>query len=388
MRAGRRRTGATWRWSAVIVVVALLAALPWAIGRVPAGRSDISAASLLSRIEASADVPFSGYAESVGGLVLPATDEFSNISNLLGDRTSMRVWFRDAKASRVDAITYTGETDVYVEPTGNWVWTYETSQAVFTPTAASPVSIPTPADVLPPQLGRRVLSGALASQISRIGDARVAGRTAAGLRVVPSAPASTIARIDVWADPASGLPLRVAIYPKSGSVASMDSRFLDVSLSAPAPSTVTFAPPASVAVQTEPGDLVQRLLQRVGPFGPAIPAQLGGFPRTDDGSVAGVALYGQGATTFVALRLSNRFASVLRDDIAAAPQATQDAVGLSAQSGVLSLLVTGGSGAAGGGNGGSTPGGSGQFTRGGQWLLAGTVDVATLRAAATTLASA
>jgi outer membrane lipoprotein-sorting protein len=373
MRASRRRTGATWRWSAVILVVAVLAALPWAVGRIPVGHRDISAASLLSKIEASADVPFSGYAESVGGLVLPATDQFSDIANLLGDRTSMRVWYRNAHASRVDAITYTGETDVYVEPTGNWVWTYEASQAVFTPTATSPVTIPTPADVLPPQLGRRVLSGALASEVSRIDDARVAGRTAAGLRVVPSAPASTVARIDVWADPSTGLPLRVAIYPKSGSVASMDTAFLDVSLSAPAPSTVTFAPPASVDVQTEPGDLVQRLLQRVGPFGPAVPAQLGGFPRTDEGSVAGVAVYGQGVTTFVALRLSNRFASTLRDVIAAAPQATQDAVGLSAQSGVLSLLVTGG---------------NGQFARGGQWLLAGTVDVATLRAAATTLAAA
>jgi outer membrane lipoprotein-sorting protein len=382
MRAGRGRTGATWRWSAVVLIVAVLATLPWAIGRIPAGRSDLSAATLLSRIEASADVPFSGYAESVGGLVLPATDQFSDIANLLGDRTSMRVWYRDAQASRVDAITYTGETDVYVEPTGNWVWTYETSQAVFTPTATSPVTIPTPSDVLPPQLARRVLSGALDSEISRIDDARVAGRTAVGLRLVPSAPASTIARVEVWADASTGLPLRVAIYPKSGSVASMDSAFLDVSLSTPATSTVTFAPPSSVNVQTEPGDLIQRLLQRVGPFGPAVPAQLGGFPRSDDGSVAGVALYGQGVTTFVALRLSNRFASTLRDDIAAAPQATQDAVGLSAQSGVLSLLVTGGSGAAGGSNG---PGGYGQYTRGGQWLLAGTVDVATLRAAAATL---
>ncbi len=49
-------------------------------------------------------------------------------------------------------------------------------------------------------------------ELSRLPARRVAGRSAAGLRLVPADPASTIARVDVWADEASGLPLRVEVY--------------------------------------------------------------------------------------------------------------------------------------------------------------------------------
>ena len=37
-------------------------------------------------------------------------------------------------------------------------------------------------------------------------------RSAAGLRMTPADPASTVGRVDIWADPSSGLPLMVEVF--------------------------------------------------------------------------------------------------------------------------------------------------------------------------------
>ena len=46
---------------------------------------------------------------------------------------------------------------------------------------------------------------------------RVAGRNAAGLRMTPADPASTVGRVDIWADPSSGLPLMVEIFGRGSA---------------------------------------------------------------------------------------------------------------------------------------------------------------------------
>ncbi len=57
-----------------------------------------------------------------------------------------------------------------------------------------------------------MLEGAKPGELSRIPPRRVAGRSAAGLRLVPSDPASTIGRVDVWADESTNVPLRIDVY--------------------------------------------------------------------------------------------------------------------------------------------------------------------------------
>ncbi len=60
---------------------------------------------------------------------------------------------------------------------------------------------PLPADLLPPSLGRRLLSEATDDELTRIGARRVGGRDALGLRLVPAEAASSVGRVDVWVEP-------------------------------------------------------------------------------------------------------------------------------------------------------------------------------------------
>src|SRR4051794_37135273 len=128
----RERYGAARRWSLVVGLVAVLAALPAVIGALPASDSRVSAADLRAAVLASADVPYSGYAESAGGLALPVTDQLTSLADLVSQRTTMRVWWRSAVDNRVDVVTVTGETDVHRDREGSWTWEYERNRVTRT----------------------------------------------------------------------------------------------------------------------------------------------------------------------------------------------------------------------------------------------------------------
>ena len=88
----------TWRWAAVAAGVAVLVSLPLAVGALPARPSEVSATDLLRKVKASGAVGHSGYAESVGGLVLPLTTDFTALTSLFGDRTRIR-WPRTRRST-------------------------------------------------------------------------------------------------------------------------------------------------------------------------------------------------------------------------------------------------------------------------------------------------
>jgi hypothetical protein len=103
--------------------------------------------------------------------------------------------------------------------------------------------------------------------------------------------------IDVWADPATGLPLRVEVTGRSAARPFLVSRFLDVNLRAPAAGTlVPPAPgPGIDVVDTDPGNVVDALhTLDTGP----LPDSLAGQPRVDT-DLAGIAAYGSGLARFL-----------------------------------------------------------------------------------------
>src|SRR5687767_7569869 len=108
-----RRRGTATRWAAVGALVAVLLALPALIGALPASDTEVSAADLRTAVLGSADVGFSGYAESAGGLALPVTEQLTSVADLFSDRTEMRVWWRGPTDHRVDVITAAGETSIH-----------------------------------------------------------------------------------------------------------------------------------------------------------------------------------------------------------------------------------------------------------------------------------
>ncbi|WP_232796968.1 LolA-like protein [Blastococcus atacamensis] len=335
MAAGGR--GAVARWAVVAALVGALVALPSLIGALPAADEPVGAVELRAAVLASADVGFSGYAESAGGLALPVTEQLGSVADLFSDRTTMRVWWRGPADNRVDVVTAGGETGIRRDATGTWTWEYE--RATATRAVLGPLALPAPPDLLPSALGRRLLSEATEREVTRIGARRVAGRNALGLRLVPGQPASSVSHVDVWVDGGTGLPLQVQLFADAADRAAMDTRFLDLDLGTPAAATTAFAPPPGARVRSaQEAEVLLEAGRRIRtvPF----PAQLAGLPRrTLQGVPPGIGLYGRGVTLLTVAPLPRRLASGLRTTLAQAPGAVVDGSSVRVAAGPVGLMV-------------------------------------------------
>ncbi|HLM04837.1 MAG TPA: transcriptional regulator [Blastococcus sp.] len=330
-------SGARWRWAAVAGLVAILLGLPPLIGALPAADSDVAAAELRAAVLASETVGFSGFAESAGGLSLPVSDQLTSVADLFSDRTTMRVWWRGPADHRVDVLSAAGETGIHRGAGATWTWEYE--RATATRAAASPLDLPAPPDLLPTSLGRRLLSEATDAEVSRLGARRVAGRDTLGVRLTPAAPASSVRRVDVWVDAATGLALQVEVVEKETARTALDSRFLDLDLAVPAPEDTAFTPPPGATVR-EGGvaDVVREAERRLRPV--AFPAELAGLPRRAlAGAPAGIGLYGRGVTLLVVAPVPPRLAGGLRDALARSPDAVADEAGTRLAAGPVGFLL-------------------------------------------------
>lgn len=358
-----------------LVLIVVLASLPWAVGRLqarPAAGSDaVPAAAVLALAQAARDTGWSGSAESRGGLALPVTDVFSELTDLAGSTTTTRAWWSDPLRWRVDQLNPVGELDTVRDADGSWQWDYQKARATRTTIdPATRVRLPQAVDLLPPTLGARLLSEARPDEASRLPGREIAGHDTLGLRIRPSEPQATVDRVDVWIDRETGVPLRVEVVGKGATAPAMTSLFLDVTITPPTDAEVTFTPPADAEIRVQDDPRQADLASAVDAFSSVRPpATLAGLDRSDRTPELGaVGVYGRGVTTLVAVPLRERFAGGLRDQLSAA--ATVDSTGrLSLGVGPLNLLVT-------------ETGAGGRF-----WLLAGTVTTATLTQAADELAS-
>jgi hypothetical protein len=299
--------GAWRRWSIVASGTALLCALPAVIAVLPVSASPISAPALRARILASAGVPYEGYAESTVNLGLPLLPGLHDVSLLLDGTTDQYVWYRSPAYWRADDVTGTGESDTYADGGVTYLWNYGTNLLTQV-TGAEPARLPRAPDLLPPALARRLLDTAgRADRISRLPARRIAGVDAAGLRLVPAGSGTTIGAVDIWADPASGLPLEVQITGRGTAQPVLISTFLELSRTQPDLAAVIPHPAPDVGLTTTRLPNVDGVLNGDGdgdgdstPF----PAQLGGLRRVAlPGSPSGVAIYGTGFSRFVLLPL-------------------------------------------------------------------------------------
>jgi hypothetical protein len=284
--------------------VVLLCALPAVIGAWPVPDSPLSAAALRARILRSADVPYQGYTESNVDLDLPSLPDLGEVSSLLDGITDQYAWYRSPGHWRADIITATGETDTYQTSQGTFQWSYS-ANLLTQIVGAQPVRLPQAADLLPPALALRLLGFASsATRISRLPSRRVAGVDAAGLRLVPEDPQTTIGAVDIWADPASGLPVEVDIIGQGASQPILVTRFLELNLSRPSLAVVTPAPAPDVGITTTRLPDISGILNR---FGPALPGQIAGMNRVAvPNGLEDVAAYGSGFSRFAVLPLPNR----------------------------------------------------------------------------------
>ena len=281
---------------------------PWC-GR--PGRSPIpgvAPADLVARIQASADRPWSGYVQTTGALQVPDSDSFVGLAQLLGEDNDLRVWWRAADDWRIDRIRSTGETDLIRNGPALIRWVFESEVATISP--VSEIRLPDASDLLPPTLARLMLQGVRDAELSALPARRVAGIAAAGVRLTPAERATSIARVDIWADPESGLPLRVELSGTADRRPVLESSLRDVSLAEPARETTLFRPASGVDIAYEDSVDVAAAANALSAYD--LPTSLAGLDTRGGEDPGAVGVYGRGPTTLLVLPLRGQVAGPLR----------------------------------------------------------------------------
>jgi hypothetical protein len=306
------------RWAVVAAGLALLCGLPVIASALPVTVPQLTAGQLRTRILASADEPYAGYAESNATFGLPPVAGLTGLTSLLNGVTKMRVWQAAPDRWRVDVLSDAGERDTYqLGGYRSYIWD-SGNQLLTEIRGRQSYRLPRPADLVPPALALRMLSEAgRQARFSMIAPLRVAGQSAAGLRVTPADPASTVGRVDIWADPSSGLPLMVEVFGRGSASPALESLFFQVSPwhSDPRVLTPTRAPGTGFTV-TSAGSVAGALsnLALI-----ALPAQLGGRIRLPvQPGFQTIGAYGGGLTTFVLLAVRGSAGRNLVPDVVSA----------------------------------------------------------------------
>ncbi|QJY47228.1 sigma-E factor regulatory protein RseB domain-containing protein [Pseudonocardia broussonetiae] len=287
----------------------------------PAGPvSDLPADALRERVLAATG-PYVGVAESTARLGLPPLPQLESAVALLTGTTRIRAFVASPERFRVDELTPVGERGTYRLDGREYGWDSDADQLTVI-TGAAPLRLPRAADLLPPELARRLLRLAPGDPVQPIAARRVAGRTAAGLRLVPTDPATTIGRIDVWADDATGLPLRVEVAPRSApDEPLLATAFTEVDDRTPDDADLLpEVPPGAGFVRADAGQIAGALRQLDAPDPPAALAGRALVPltATPGSELPGVGLYGTGPAGFALFPVSREIADRAVDGAALA----------------------------------------------------------------------
>ena len=355
------------RWALLALGLAVVIGVGYAARVRPVDDPDLSATELLALVEQGRDAPYSGYAETLGTLQLPAADRFSDVGALFGERTRLRVWWQDDEHWRVDRLGTAGETDLV--HTGRFTTEYDYEDARATTGADPDIRLPRTADLLPRALVDRLLADVDDQDVSRVAARRVAGRTAPGLRLRPGSAQSSIDHVDLWADAGTGLALRVDVYAVGSTEPDLTSELLEVDTGPPDPSALAFVPSETTEQRFEDVLDIADAANQYAPLRP--PTEVAGLPMSPSARGA-VGVYGAGLTQLIAIPLRSREADPLREQVRGTAEETAVGTGSLTGSAVtvgpLGVLVTGEDGD-------------------GAWLVAGTVTRATLEQAALDLLS-
>ncbi|MEC3977280.1 hypothetical protein [Amycolatopsis sp. H20-H5] len=299
------------RWALVSAVAAVLVAVPLVVAALPAGAS-ADPGRLRALIAASARQPYQGYAESRGSLGLPDLPKLADVTKLFTGTTQLRAWYSSPDSYRVDVLTTSGERDLTRTADSEYSWDYG-ANTLTQFLGEPPVRLPRAADLLPPELARRLLAAAPGDRVDALPARRVAGVEAAGIRLTPADPDTTVGRIDVWADPGTGVAVQVELTAKGQTAPVLTTSFEELAQTQP---DVLAEPPrpapgSGFAVAKAP-DVTAAL----GALGRApLPSSLAGKPlrTTALGGVQGAGLYGTGLASFVVLAIPRDLANGASD---------------------------------------------------------------------------
>lgn len=374
------------RWCVVAVLAMLVVATPFVPRLLPVNDPDTSAADLLAQVQQSEDSAYEGYVETSGRVQLAVGERYSDLADLFGGPSRLRVWWDGPQAWRVDRLKLGGEDDLVHARDRTTTYDYEEARAVTTRDPS--LRLPRTVDVVPPSMARIALAGASDDEVRRLPARRVAGIAAPGLRYSPASSRTTIDHVDVWVAPGTGVVLRLEATSRGAASPDFTTVFEEFTGGRPDAGDVTFDPSRQVQRDVEDAfDLVDAANQYA-PLRP--PDEIAGLARSVIGTtgLGAVGVYGVGVERVIAVPLRDREADPLRAALRTSPGATAVALELPTSS------TTGGPGA----SSFSVPatvlalgplGPLGVIVTGADgddaWLVAGTVTAATLQQAASDL---
>ena len=330
-----------WRWVAVLVGVAVFCCLPTAVAALPVSVPAVTARQLEDRILASQGLSFAGYAESDADFGLPAFPAFSSVTPLLDGVTRMRVWQASPDRWRVDTLSDAGENDTYQAGGNEYVWDsgQQLLSGIF---GRQAVRLPRASDLSPEALSVRIIKEAgPAAGLHALAARRVAGRSAAGLAVVPASSESTIGKADIWADPATGLPLLVEVFGRGAAAPTLTSQFLQVGPWKPDPAILTPQRGSGTGFTSTTPSNFAGVLRNLDDE--ALPGSLDGRSRQPSPAGFGqIGIYGGGLATFAVLTFRHDTGGQLLTDAldaGAAPLTVPDGTGAVASAPLVNLVL-------------------------------------------------
>jgi hypothetical protein len=151
-----------------------------------------------------------------------------------------------------------------------------------------------------------------------------------------------VARVEIFVDVETGLPLQVRVYGKGGDNPALDTRFVDLDLTPPNAEVTTFTPPPGAT--REIGDTLGVLQNAASQIRPVpLPDTLAGLPRRAlEGAPPAVGIYGGGITFLAVVPVPRGVAGDLRNGAAQDPNAVTNELGTRLMAGPLGVLLVAG----------------------------------------------
>lgn len=304
------------QWTAVLVGILALSWAPVALAVQPVDAADVDVETLRDHVLAASNVPYEGFVQTQGNAGIPELPALSGVADLFDGTSRLRAWFAAPDRWRVDQLSATGEIGFYRTALGTEVWDFESNQLTRV-IGDLPVRLPWAADLTPPALTQRMLAFMTPrDRLQSLPDSRIAGVAAAGFRIVPDDPGSTVGHLDIWADPDSGLPLRAELVARGDTTPVLVTRFLEVRQREPDDDVLR--PPSGGGITidaTSQPDVISWINAQVTS---PLPPQLAGTPRRQSAAgLSGVGTYGTGWSSFVVFgvpgRLGERLSTAIGD---------------------------------------------------------------------------
>lgn len=256
------------RWALPAVVAAALAAtaITTTGGAGASERPTLppkSAAQLLAAAERAHPQSLSGtIVESahLGLPTLPGSESAAqgvSLQSLLTGSHTMRIWYDGPTRQRVALLAPLAERDVIHNGTDLWTYTSTTNEVTHSTVGRNlPAVGPSAVGFTPQQAAQQALKAIDPSTKVTVDlTARVAGRAAYQLDLIPNDPRSLVSSVRIAIDSTTSVPLRVQVFG-SGTTPAIEVGFTDISFNAPNASVFHFVPPSGATVNkgTKSGD--------------------------------------------------------------------------------------------------------------------------------------